>query len=92
MVLKRVPVPEQPSISEHQCHGRRFRLEISTCVIDLHFKELANGADRRFFNSVPTSLQLPSEMVDGLRQLAARQLADNTEFRRLVRDLGGAIP
>ncbi len=65
-------------------------LEITPYVIELHFKELANEADRRFFNSVPTSLQLPSEMVDRLRQLAARELADNVEFRRLVRDLGAS--
>jgi hypothetical protein len=36
---------------------------------------------------VPTKLQLPSKTVDRLRQLAARQLADNVEFKRLVSDL-----
>jgi NTE family protein len=63
-------------------------VEISTYVIELHFNQLANESDRRFFNSVPTSLALPSKTVDRLRQLAARELADNAEFRRLVRDLG----
>jgi NTE family protein len=64
--------------------------EIATYIIELHFRQLANESDRRFFNSVPTSLQLPSKTVDRLRQLAARQLADNVEFRRLVRDLGAS--
>jgi NTE family protein len=62
-------------------------LPISTYVIELHFNQLANESDRRFFNTVPTSLQLPSKTVDRLRRLAARQLADNVEFRRLVSDL-----
>jgi NTE family protein len=65
-------------------------VEITTYVIELQFNQLANESDRRFFNSVPTSLQLPSKTVDRLRQLAARQLADNVEFRRLVRDLGAS--
>lgn len=72
---------------EHPGSGDSAPPEFSTYVIDLHFKEMANEADRRFFNSVPTSLQLPSRTVDRLRHLAARELADNTEFRRLVRDL-----
>jgi NTE family protein len=56
-------------------------------IVELHFSQLANESDRRFFNSLPTSLQLPSKTVDRLCQLAARQLADNVEFRRLVSDL-----
>ena len=39
---------------------------------------------------LPTSLALPSKTVDRVRQLAARELADNAEFRRLVRDLGAS--
>jgi len=67
--------------------GDSSPVEIETYVIELHFNQLPNEADRRFFNTVPTSLQLPSKTVDRLRQLAARQLADNVEFRRLVSDL-----
>jgi NTE family protein len=67
--------------------GDSAPLENSTYVIELHFNQLANESDRRFFNTVPTSLQLPSKTVDRLRQLAASQLADNVEFRRLVSDL-----
>jgi len=64
---------------------------ITTYVIQLHFNQLPDESDRHFFNTVPTSLQLPSETVDRLRQLAARQLADNVEFRRLVSDLGPGL-
>jgi hypothetical protein len=67
--------------------GDSSPMEIETYVIELHFNQLPDEADRRFFNSVPTSLQLPAKTVDRLRQLAARQLADNVEFKRLVSDL-----
>ena len=63
--------------------------EIVTYIIELHFRQVANEFDRRFFNSVRTSLQLPAKTVDRLRGLAARELAENREYRRLIRDLGG---
>jgi NTE family protein len=61
--------------------------KIESYIVELHFNQLPDGSERRFFNSVPTSLQLPAKTVDRLRQLAARQLADNVEFKRLVSDL-----
>jgi hypothetical protein len=61
--------------------------EIDTYIIELHFRQLAIESDRRFFNSVPTSLQLPAKTVDRLRELAARELSGNKEFKRLVADL-----
>jgi hypothetical protein len=61
--------------------------KIESCIVELRLSQLANESDRRFFNSGPTKLQLPSKTVVRLCQLAARQLADNAEFRRLVSDL-----
>jgi NTE family protein len=75
---------------EHTASGDTHSAAIIPYVVELHFNQLADESDRRFFNSVPTSLQLPSKTVDRLRQLAARELSSNQEFRRLVRDLGGA--
>jgi len=63
--------------------------EIELYVVELHFSQLAAQSDRRFFNSVPTSLQLPSSTVDHLEQLARTELRNNSEFRRLVADLQG---
>jgi NTE family protein len=63
--------------------------EVRPYIIELHFSQLADESDRRFFNAVPTSLQLPAKTVDRLRQLVARELAANEEFKRLVRDLNG---
>ena len=62
-------------------------LEISTYVIELHFNQLTDESDRRFFNSVPSRLQLPSSTVDRLKHLATVQLRINPEFRRLLEDL-----
>jgi hypothetical protein len=61
--------------------------EITPYLIELHFNQWVDESDRRFFNSVPTSLQLPAKTVDRLRQLAARELAGNEEFKKLVHDL-----
>lgn len=60
---------------------------VNTYVIELHFNELPDPAERRFFNAVPTSLELAPATVDRLRRLAARELADNPEYGRLVADL-----
>lgn len=70
-------------------HAGSGEFEITTYIIDLHFNQLADASDRRFFNSIPTSFRLPSRTVDRLRQLAARELAGNPEFQRLLRDFGG---
>jgi NTE family protein len=56
-------------------------------IIELHFNQLANDSDRRFFNSVPTKLQLPSSTVDRLERLARQELRNNPEFRRLIAEL-----
>jgi NTE family protein len=69
--------------------GNSEPVEITPYVVELHFNQLPEQPDRRFFNSVPTSLQLPSITIDRLRELAARQLAANEDFRRLVADLNG---
>jgi len=61
--------------------------ELTIYTVELHFNQLADDSDRRFFNSVPTRLQLPSATVDRLRRIAAAELARNDEFQRLVRDL-----
>jgi len=63
--------------------------EINTYVIELQFHQMTDKSDRQFFNTVPTSLQLPSKTVDRLSELAARELAHNKEFKRLLHDLGG---
>ena len=80
----------------HKREATRFQtadshpLELTTYAIELRFNQLADEADRRFFNSVPTSLQLPPSTVDRLKRLAAVELKKNPEFQRLIQDLGCA--
>jgi hypothetical protein len=62
-------------------------VELTTYAIELRFNQLADESDRRFFNSVPTRLQLPPSTVDRLKRLAAVELKKNPEFQRLVDDL-----
>jgi NTE family protein len=69
--------------------GNLSSAEIESYVVELHFNQMANEADRRFFNSVPTTLQLPSSTVDRLERLARVELKNNSEFHRLVTDLQG---
>jgi NTE family protein len=71
--------------------GLNQTAELAIYTVELHFSQLSDDADRRFFNSVPTRLQLPAKAVDRLRRLAAKELAANREFRQLVRDLGGSV-
>jgi NTE family protein len=68
--------------------GASQPVEISTYTIDLHFNQLADESDRRFFNSVPTRLQLPPSTVERLKHLAAVELRRNPEFQTLIHDLG----
>jgi NTE family protein len=72
---------------EHAGLGDSQPPQITPYIVELHFDQLPDESERRFFNSVPTSLQLPSKTVDRLRHLATRELANNVEFRRLVSDL-----
>jgi NTE family protein len=58
--------------------------KIQTWIVELHFSQLADESDRHFFNTVPTSLQLPAKTVDRLRQLARVELRNNQQFRSLV--------
>ncbi len=61
--------------------------ELTTYAIELRFSQLADESDRRFFNSVPTRLQLPSSTVDRLKRMAALELKRNPEFQKLTHDL-----
>jgi NTE family protein len=67
--------------------GNSQSAKIESYIVELHFNQTASEADRRFFNSVPTSLQLPPKTVDRLEHLAHVELRNNPEFRSLVEAL-----
>jgi NTE family protein len=51
------------------------------------FDSLKDPAERHYFMQVKTSLTLPSEQVDRLREVGGRLLREAPAFRRLVADL-----
>lgn len=64
------------------------RLNIALFAIDVSFQSIADPAERRYFQNLPTSLSLPSEAIDRLRHVAAQLLDASPEFNAFVRDLG----
>jgi NTE family protein len=60
--------------------------------IEVDFNSLPDEAERRFFDSVPTSFHLPQATVDRLRAVAARILRQSENYRKLLRDLSGPAP
>jgi NTE family protein len=61
-------------------------------AIEVGFNALQDEQERMYFSSIPTSLALPRQSVDDLREVARRILFKSKEFQKLVHDLGGTIP
>lgn len=61
-------------------------------VVHLSFDALSDKTEREYFNAIPTTLSLPEEQVDRLRGVAGRLLYSNTEFLKLLDDIGATIP
>jgi NTE family protein len=60
--------------------GQRVRFHL----VELAFDFLEDPEERRFFNNLPTSFDLPDETVDRLRDAARRLLRESEDFRRLL--------
>ena len=61
-------------------------------IIHVTFDALPDKAERDYFHMIPTSLRLPAQEVDKLREVAGRILYADENFQRLVKNLGGAVP
>ena len=61
-------------------------------IIQVGFEALPDMEERRYFQNIPTTLSLPDDTVDRLREVAGRILYASDPFQKLVRDLGGRIP
>jgi len=68
------------------------RKPIQTYLVEVGFDALPDRAEQMEYADIPTSLQLPEDTVDRLRQVAGRILFSSPEFKKLVNDLGGEIP
>src|SRR6266568_213081 len=64
--------------------------ELQFYPIEVDFNALPDEAERRFFESLPTSFHLPPATVDRLRAVAARMLRRSENYRKLLRDLNDA--
>ncbi|MEN6319839.1 MAG: patatin-like phospholipase family protein [Syntrophaceae bacterium] len=56
-------------------------------LIQVTFDALKDPTERVYFKRVPTSLKLPKEQVDRLREVAGRLLRESPAFQRLLADL-----
>jgi NTE family protein len=56
-------------------------------LVQVTFDGLKDPAERDYFRKVKTSLALPKEQVDKLREVSGRLLREAPAFRRLLADL-----
>jgi NTE family protein len=73
---------------EDEAKGKK---PIEFFIIHVTFHRLPDKAEQEYFLDIPTALELPVEQVDKLREVAGRLLYANTEFQRLLKNLGGKI-
>lgn len=73
--------------NEYPLHSRR----LDFYMIYLNFSALPDKAERDYFHGIPTTLSLPPEQVDRLRDVATKLLYASPDFQRLVADMGGRI-
>ena len=74
---------------DDRMHGEK---PIDYYIVHVAFDALPDAKERDYFNSVPTSFSLEEEQVDRLREVAAKLLYTDKDFRRFVKDLGGRMP
>jgi NTE family protein len=65
------------------------RPKLAVHAVDVSFEAVPDAKERAYFLNLPTSFVLSAEDVDRLREVAGRLLRESTEFRALVRELGG---
>ena len=59
-------------------------------VTEVTFDSIAPESAQKYFNSLPTDLQLPPKAVEALRLAGGRLLLESEEYQELLRDLGGS--
>ena len=64
--------------------------DIEIYAIDASFEAHPSPEERAYLNQLPTSWRLTREQVDRLRAAAGEILRSSDEYRRMLRDFGGA--
>lgn len=57
--------------------------------VEVAFEYIVSDAERAFFKGLPTNFELPRETIDRLRAVGRRLLAEDPEFRKLLKALKG---
>ena len=91
-MLTAVPGWTQEDLAKQLQNPGAGRKPIQTYLVEIGFNVLSDRAEQMEYADIPTSLQLPEDMVDRLREVAGRILYDSKQFQKLIRDLGGNIP
>ncbi|TFH57913.1 MAG: hypothetical protein E4G90_11235 [Gemmatimonadales bacterium] len=59
-------------------------------VTEVSFDQIASTSAQRYFNGLPTDLQLPQKAVEALRLVGGRLLLESEAYQELLTDLGGS--
>ena len=65
--------------------------EVDLYPVQVAFQYIASREERRWFQNLPTSFELPRETVDRLRAVGRRLLAEDPQYRNLMRALHGCL-
>ena len=57
-------------------------------VIDMSLRAITDEAERRRFMTIPTTLRLPPEDIDALRELAGKLMRESPGFQQLMAKIG----
>jgi len=65
---------------------------VTSYFIDLDVTDIKDKEERMFFNKIPTSFSLEKSQADTLIKTARRLMRQNPQYRKLLKDMGGALP
>ncbi|HSB73675.1 MAG TPA: patatin-like phospholipase family protein [Candidatus Methylomirabilis sp.] len=68
-----------------------FPAEVGLHVIEINFEQLSDPREREFFLNLPTSFVLRDHQVDCLIAAGRKLLRASSEYRELLRELGGRL-
>jgi NTE family protein len=65
--------------------------QIDFFPIEVAFEYIDDAAERSWFKNLPTTLELPREVVDQLRAAGRRIIGEDPNFRKLLQSLRGCL-
>jgi NTE family protein len=74
---------------EDEAQGKK---PIEFYIVHVTFDALPDKGEQEYFQGIPTTLKLPADQVDKLREVAGRILYADEKFQKMVKNLGGKIP